>query len=379
MSRLTGIEVAEGPDKDVYYIGEDFTADGLKINAVFNDGSKQELAQDAYALSGFDSETEGGKTVTVSYRGFTDDFTVQVQKKPVITEIKITQQPYKTVYDLGEELDVTGLTVKAVYDNDTEETVSLSDCTVTGFDSETEGVKTVTVSYQGKTAQFTVEVKAQEIPEKTLTGIRIDQKPTKTEYEVGEELDLSGLVVTGIYDDQSEAVLPEGAYSVAGFDSETEGVKTVMVSYQGKTAQFTVEVKAQEIPEKTLTGIRIDQKPTKTEYEVGEELDLSGLVVTGIYDDQSEAVLPEGTYSVTGFDSETEGVKTVTVSCQGKTAQFEIQVKASASSGSQQENGAEGQSPQTGDNSMPILWVLCSMVSLCLIVIGQKRYKKFHS
>ncbi len=99
-ARLTGIEVAEGPDKDVYYIGEDFTADGLKINAVFNDGSKQELAQDAYALSGFDSETEGGKTVTVSYRGFTDDFTVQVQKKPVITEIKITQQPYKTVYDL---------------------------------------------------------------------------------------------------------------------------------------------------------------------------------------------------------------------------------------------------------------------------------------
>ena len=173
--------------------------------------------------------------------------------------------------------------------------------------------------------------------------------------------------------------MPEGAYSVAGFDSETEGVKTVTVSYQGKTAQFTVEVKAQEIPEKTLTGIRIDQKPTKTEYEVGEELDLSGLVVTGIYDDQSEAVLPEGTYSVTGFDSETEGVKTVTVSCQGKTAQFEIQVKASASSGSQQENGAEGQSPQTGDNSMPILWVLCSMVSLCLIVIGQKRYKKFHS
>ena len=114
-------------------------------------------------------------------------------------------------------------------------------------------------------------------------------------------------MVTGIYDDQSEAVLPEGAYSVTGFDSETEGVKTVTVSYQGKTAQFTVEVKAQEIPEKTLTGIRIDQKPTKTEYEVGEELDLSGLVVTGIYDDQSEAVLPEGTYSVTGFDSGNRG------------------------------------------------------------------------
>ena len=102
---------------------------------------------------------------------------------------------------------------------------------------------------------------------------------------------------------------------------------------------------------------------------------------------QDMTVMVEGTEetvslsdcTVTGFDSETEGVKTVTVSCQGKTAQFEIQVKASASSGSQQENGAEGQSPQPGDNSMPILWVLCSMVSLCLIVIGQKRYKKIHS
>ena len=51
-------------------------------------------------------------------------------------------------------------------------------------------------------------------------------------------------VVTGIYDDQSEAVLPEGAYSVAGFDSETEGVKTVTVSYQGKTAQMCIRDRA---------------------------------------------------------------------------------------------------------------------------------------
>ncbi|MFR5110732.1 MAG: bacterial Ig-like domain-containing protein [[Clostridium] leptum] len=353
------------------------------MTGIYDDQSEAVLPEGAYSVTGFDSETEGVKTVTVSYQGKTAQFTVEVKAQEIpektLTGIRIDQKPTKTEYEVGEELDLSGLVVTGIYDDQSEAVLPEGTYSVTGFDSETEGVKTVTVSCQGKTAQFTVEVKAQEVPEKTLTGIRIDQKPTKTEYEVGEELDLSGLVVTGIYDDQSEAVLPEGAYSVTGFDSETEGVKTVTVSYQGKTAQFTVEVKAQEIPEKTLTGIRIDQKPTKTEYEVGEELDLSGLVVTGIYDDQSEVALPEGAYSVTGFDSETEGVKTVTVSCQGKTARFEIQVKASASSGSQQENGAEGQSPQTGDNSMPILWVLCSMVSLCLIVIGQKRYKKFHS
>lgn len=65
--------------------------------------------------------------------------------------------------------------------------------------------------------------------------------PDKIEYEIGDELDLTGLVVTANYSDGSTASIED--YEVSGFDSVTTGEKTVMVTYQDKTMAFTVTVK----------------------------------------------------------------------------------------------------------------------------------------
>ena len=73
--------------------------------------------------------------------------------------------------------------------------------------------------------------------------------PTKTEYRIGEELDLSGLEVTAHYSDGSEAVVED--YEVSGFDSSTAGEKTVTVTYEGKTAEFTVNVLPDDDTDKT--------------------------------------------------------------------------------------------------------------------------------
>ena len=101
--------------------------------------------------------------------------------------------------------------------------------------------------------------------------------PTKTEYEIGDELDLAGLVVTAHYSDGSTKVLEAKDYTVSKFDSSTAGEKTITVTYQGKTAAFKVTVKETEKPVVTLESITISG-PTKTEYKIGEELDLTGLV-----------------------------------------------------------------------------------------------------
>ncbi len=66
--------------------------------------------------------------------------------------------------------------------------------------------------------------------------------------------------------------------------------------------------------------------PTKTYYMIGEALDLSGMVVSSINTDGSETVLTSDDYTVTGFDSTTEGTKTVTVTSNGKTATFEVTI-----------------------------------------------------
>ena len=68
-----------------------------------------------------------------------------------IVGIEVATAPTKTVYERGEELDTTGLTLTVAKSNGTTATVT-EGFTVSGFESETIGVKTVTVEYAKFTA-----------------------------------------------------------------------------------------------------------------------------------------------------------------------------------------------------------------------------------
>jgi len=68
----------------------------------------------------------------------------------------------------------------------------------------------------------------------TLTGIAISAPPTKTEYEIGDTLDLAGLVVTAVYSDDTTAVIGISELTAGGFDSSTAGSKTVTVTKRKK-------------------------------------------------------------------------------------------------------------------------------------------------
>ena len=265
---------------------------------------------------------------------------------------------------------------------------------MSGFDSSTAGEKTITVTYQGKTETFTVTVKEAEKPVVTLESITVSG-PTKTEYEIDDELDLTGLVVTAHYSDGSEAAVED--YEVSGFDSSTAGEKTITVTYQDKTTTFTVNVK-EAAPVVTLESITVTG-PNKTEYEIGDELDLTGLMVTAHYSDGNEKVLSAGDYEVSGFDSAAAGEKTVTVTYQGETVSFKITVKEDTASseqpgesgkpddnqsssqpdGSQSGSGSQDdQNIQTGDSMAPyvgvaIVLILLSGLGIAIALIIRRR------
>lgn len=76
----------------------------------------------------------------------------------------------------------------------------------------------------------------------TLVSIAITTPSTKTVYTVGEALDITGMVVTGTYSDDSTKVESVTADNVTGFSSDTAGEKTCTVTVSGKTATFTVTV-----------------------------------------------------------------------------------------------------------------------------------------
>ena len=156
-----------------------------------------------------------------------------------------------------------------------------------------------------------------------LESIEVTARPTKTVYDLGEELVPAGLEVTGTYSDYSTKALASTEYTVSELDSATVGEKTITVTAGEKTATFTVRVIDATVPPE-IESIAVTTQPTKTTYEVGEQLDTTGLVVTATYNNETTEVITD--YTLSAFDSSTAGTKTITVTYGEFTTTFTVTV-----------------------------------------------------
>lgn len=98
--------------------------------------------------------------------------------------------------------------------------------------------------------------------------------------------------------------------------------------YSSRAIEVTAEVTVTEKPEAVLTGIEIVSGPDKTEYVQGEELDLTGLVIQAQYSDGTTAEIQAGEegYTVEGYNAQTTGTQTITVSYKGESVTFKVTV-----------------------------------------------------
>ena len=104
--------------------------------------------------------SEGSATIMVYVKDkmeVYDQCTVIVER-PKVTELTIEEMPTKTVYSVGEELDTTGLVLRAYYNNGSAKRITdpseyTVECDMTGL-----GNRDATVTYDGKTVTYTVRV-----------------------------------------------------------------------------------------------------------------------------------------------------------------------------------------------------------------------------
>lgn len=127
----------------------------LTVTVRYDDNTTAILADSAYTLSG--TLEAGTSTVTVTYNGKTDTFTVNVTAVPTLSSISAAYTQSGTVYD-GDTLDSLkdDLVVTAHYSDSSTQTVPAADYTLSG--TLTVGTSTITVSYGGKTTTFNVVV-----------------------------------------------------------------------------------------------------------------------------------------------------------------------------------------------------------------------------
>lgn len=204
--------------------------------------------------------------------------------KTTLSSIEVTTDPTTTSYVVGNAVDYTGLVVTATYGDGSTAVVTdsciLSIPNGTVLDSEGSTTVYVTYSYQGvqKITAFYLNVSA------GLSKIEITSEPTTTSYDQGDELDLTGISVTATYSDLSTADVTEDCtFTPADGTVLSEGGTVIVyVTYEenGITKSTSFEV---TVAENVLESITITVLPTKTSYDQGESLDLTGIVVTANY------------------------------------------------------------------------------------------------
>ncbi|WP_416147488.1 bacterial Ig-like domain-containing protein [Salipaludibacillus sp. HK11] len=258
------------------------------------------------------------------------DFDIDVDARTV-ADLQVDATDMKTSYLVGEDLDLTGLNVTAVFSDGSEQVLSEGDYIVTGFDSSEVGENTITLNYNGKTATVVLDIESLDV-----TDLQIKYFPAKTDYYKGDTFDPQGFVVIAEYNHGfAFAELTEDLYrfSIAGEDVTDEGFifenggpETVTVrstETEDVTTTFTIVVK-----EANLTEIELRRAPTKTLYFLGDELDLSGMSVYAIYSDGAEVRLMADEYAVSNFDSSVpDESQALTISHKGEEVVLTVRVK----------------------------------------------------
>ena len=199
--------------------------------------------------------------------------------------IRVTTPPTKTAYRAGERLDLSGMVVNLVASNGSMidvtqacTTVPANGATLTGADTSV----AISYLYQVDNLTFT---STQVLTVSVLDSIAVTTPPTNTDYSVGDTLDLTGIVVTATYSDNSTRVVTDlCTYSPADGATLTSANSSITITLsEGGVTKTT----SQAISVKELTSIAVTTPPTTTEYILGEQLDLTGIVVTATYDDSS--------------------------------------------------------------------------------------------
>jgi len=223
----------------------------------------------------------------------------------------------KVNYKVGDSLVVDSSLVVAKYNDLTSDTIPMTMEMVSSFESNMHGSYNVTVTYNGLTTTYAITV------EHELKSIAIEA-PQKTQYKVGDKLDLTGGKVIITFTDNCTETLPLAESMVSGFESNMQGSYEVTLTYGGESISYAITV------EHELKSIAIEA-PQKTQYKVGDKLDLTGGKVIITFTDNTTETLPLTESMVSGFSSLVAGNVVVTATYMGQTITYTIEVEGGQS------------------------------------------------
>lgn len=172
-------KIEEGDSKDIKISPNDIYYDREKSeddNSISEDISAAVTCniKDSTIASIADGKITGLKigdtSCTVKYKDLEKEIPIKVvakgslqdQKVDSLNRIEIKSEPSKKSYIVGEDINLDGAVLSAVYESGKEEDINITKEMIQGFDSSKAQDNIITVNYLGKSAQFTINIKEKE-------------------------------------------------------------------------------------------------------------------------------------------------------------------------------------------------------------------------
>lgn len=226
--------------------------------------------------------------------------------------LAITTPPTKTVYEAGDSFDKTGMVITVTYDDaSTREVTNYNYSPVVLSINDTY----VTISYR---EMMTTVTTTQPVTVKNLLKkIQIMTPPTETAYEIGDTIDLTGMVVYAFYSDGTSHEISDYSYSPHVVSSASDTEVTITYTEDGITKTAIQDITVGNTP--NLVSIAVSTPPTKVIYKAGEYFDPSGMVVTATFDNGTTKDVSGYTYSPTRTLQQDDSVITISYTKKGVT------------------------------------------------------------
>lgn len=328
---LIGVRADKAKNKTAYRLGESFAAG--KLTLVYNNQTTEDITLTADMVTGFDTDTYGGRTLTVSHGGFecTLDIAVVKALEPSGGFVKIQAED-------GEYVDMSGA---AAQDAEKEKFESMQTLTSGGIvPNDAEGSCTSNISVKGNKitvrfdalagGTFTLGMRAQsgsgkgraDQPIEDALALTVNGKPVAIGGVIGK-----ASIGSIDWRDMGEWTLLD---DIAGDIELAAGANELVFAFLGETAD-------------NMCFPNIDYFIMDIAYNEGLTVEVAGdarIPYGGVYTDgltltvkDGDGVLAEAVpvtaSMISGLDNMTEGEQTVTVTYFGLTATHKVEVVVS--------------------------------------------------
>ena len=354
-NNVVKLKVKTQPVKLEYTEGDKLNLAGLEVTLIDNFGKEKDVALadfDDYQITTDPADNmaltlDKNATAIIVKKGNATDATntLKVEKKAFdpdhVKSITVKEQPIKLEYTEGQNLDLTGLEVTLIDDFGKIKDVAFKD-----FDTyqikatPANGTALTVVAHNGRPVALTkgnlepaktenLTVNARVFDPDRVESIKVTKEPDKIIYTEGDNLVLTGLVVT-LTDNQgtTKEVLFANFETYDLVATPANETALTVADHNGKTVKITkgnlsAETKALTVNSKdfdlnNVEKIEVLEQPSNLIYTEGEKLNLAGLKVklTDIKGKIKEVSFED--FDENGITTEPTNGKELTLSENGK-------------------------------------------------------------